>query len=426
MERRVRGIDKRLLKALVSKGIKELTQVQLVAWRACHQGILERDFQIKASTGKGKTLAYILPTLNILSKYTCSHAIEVLVLVPNRELAEQVASEFHELTKSVHKCLVTRGTTCKVSVSSSKVASRRRRSMGLSWSQTMLMKRVTKSPDIVILTPSQVFKWTLRKPSSSVCLCIIDEADKLFHQNHQGWLSSLKESTSLTETVCRFTAGERNMALLRLMLISATFSAEKLEARLLCMHAPVLVYDPDETNAICLPPTLTEVCLITPSKQRMDVLTVILANFDEPTLVIASSISTSLDIFSVCQKMFAHLSPVSFTSASSKTERRNALEAFCDQKSKLLIASDAAARGLHLKNIRKVILYDSPTQVETYVHRVGRTARAGALGTAITLCSENDESKLRHMLGSMTRTRPIVYCGANEVLSCNKCFMSLL
>jgi superfamily II DNA/RNA helicase len=426
MEKRVRGIDKRLLKALVSKGIKELTQIQLVSWRACHRGILERDFQLKASTGKGKTLAYILPTLNILSKYTCSHAIEVLVLVPNRELAEQVASEFHELAKSVQKCLVTRGTAFKEHASSSKAASRRRRSMGQSWSQTMSMKRVTKTPDIVILTPSQVFEWTLRRPSSSVCLCIIDEADKLFYQNHQGWLSSLKESTSLTKTACRFTAGERNMALLRLLLISATFSADKLETRLLRMHAPLLIHDPDETNAICLPATLTEVCLITPSKQRMNVLAAILANFNEPTLVIASSISTSLDIFSACERMFAHLSPVSFTGVSSKTERRNALEAFCDEKSKLLIASDAAARGLHLKNIRMVILYDSPTQVETYVHRVGRTARVGAKGTAITLCSVNDERRLRHMLGSMTRTRSIVYCGATEVLSRNKWFMSLL
>jgi len=196
----LRGIDRRLL-ACVHKKIRALLPIQVSSWRSLQSGPAERDFQIIASTGKGKTLSYALPTLNTLAKFANKER-KVLVLVPSTELAKQVATEFHPFAEAIFAKVATYNTALQRKRRTTAILSRKRSAQLVTERAEVKLRGRHVQCDILIVTPSQVQNLSRVLSHTILNTCIIDEADKLTRQLHQGWLAHVNSiAASMKQTL---------------------------------------------------------------------------------------------------------------------------------------------------------------------------------------------------------------------------------
>lgn len=356
------GLDSRILGAIERMGYREPTPIQLKAIPVVMQG---GDVMGAAQTGTGKTAGYGLPMLQrILPKANTSasparHPVRALVLAPTRELADQVNENLKQYAAD---------TPLRVGVVYGGVDIR---------PQSDMLRR---GVEVLTATPGRLLDHIEGKAVtlSQVEVVVLDEADRMLDM---GFLPDISRILKLLP------ANRQSL------MFSATFSPEiKKLAKSFLRENPVLI-EVARQNATA--DTVTQSLYAVAERDKTDVLIDLLktggADGEAMTQVIVF-----VNAKITCRRLARTLERVGINADAihgdkTQEERQAALEGFKRGDIHVLVATDVAARGLDIKELPCVINFDVPYSAEDYVHRIGRTGRAGAKGTAIMLASPGDQ-----------------------------------
>jgi len=351
------GVSEDVVNALAMRDINHTFPIQALVLK---DGIEGRDVLARSRTGSGKTLAFAVPIVERLTHDKSSPS--ALILVPTRELCSQVAEEFRSIADVKHLVVV----AVYGGVGLKDQANRAARA------------------DIVIATPGRLLDLVRRKmlSISKARIAVLDEADRMLDM---GFLPDVSSILGMLPE-------QRQM-----MLFSATLDGEvgRLAARY--THDPIL-HEIIEDR-----PVISEALhkfISVAREDKVEALTRELAGDRGLTLIF---VRTKRGADRLAQRLKEQgFGAQALHGDMSQSARERALARFASGKANVLVATDVAARGLDLEHITHVVNYDAPTDEKSYVHRVGRTARAGRGGTGITLVTPDergDVSRIVRMLG---------------------------
>ncbi|XP_016649135.1 PREDICTED: DEAD-box ATP-dependent RNA helicase 28-like [Prunus mume] len=353
------NLSRPLLRACEKLGHTKPTPIQAACIPLALAG---RDICGSAITGSGKTAAFALPTLErLLFRPKRVPAIRVLVLTPTRELGLQVLSMIEKLAQftDIRCCQAVGGLPLKAQEAA-----------------------LRSKPDIVVATPGRIIDHLHNSMSvdlEDLAVLILDEADRLLEI---GFSAEIRELIRLCP--------KRRQT----MLFSATMTTEVDELVKLSLTKPLrLSADPSARRPVALTEEVVRI-------RRMREV-----NKEAVLLALCSKTFTSRVIIFSGTKLAAHRLKILFGLAGfkaaelhgnlSQDQRLHALELFRKQKVDFLIATELVSRGIDIAGVQTVINYECPTHLTSYVHRVGRTARAGREGYAVTFVTDNDRSLLK-------------------------------
>lgn len=416
-------ISAKLVKKLHNNGIQHLFPVQKevipAILESAQQGLLigrggykPRDICVSAPTGSGKTLAFVIPVVQVLSKRVVCE-VRALVVLPTKELCQQVFKVFTTYAE---------GTALKVVMMAGQKSFAAEQS-----SLSELRGGVRRSlADIVVATPGRLVDHINKNPG--FCLehlrfLIIDEADRMIDSMHQLWLSQMvkavfksgSEPDARQTSIFRRTEPTHVTAAslsppqmpLQKLLFSATLTQNPEKLQQLGLHQPRLFSSVSGSGAASpalsqdrfdFPEGLTEYYVpCTLSKKPLLILHFILHMKLSPILCFTNSRETAHRLLLLVQ-LFGGVQAAEFSSRLSPGERKRTLKEFEQGKIQLLISTDAAARGIDVVGVKSVVNYDAPQYIRTYIHRIGRTARAGKAGLAFTFLLGVQEKRFVQMV----------------------------
>ncbi len=336
------GLGDAQLRACKSLGYTEPTPIQRQAIPVVLEG---RDLIGCAETGTGKTAAFLLPIIQRISERPLP-GVRVLVLAPTRELALQIQKNYVELN-----------------------GARNNRSVTLIGGANMRTQiaDLRRGATVVIATPGRLLDLTERGALrlSAVEVLVLDEADRMLDM---GFLPAIRRVLSLVPT-------KRQT-----MLFSATMSSEieKLEVSQRG-RAPILV---EQTAYPVAQESKTALLLDLLEREKF-----------ERVLVFARTRRGAERLSHILEARDHQVNRIH--SDRTQPQREAALRGFRDGRTRVLVATDIAARGLDVDSVSHVINYDVPSTPEDYVHRIGRTGRAGNQGRALTIVTPVDELSMR-------------------------------
>ena len=351
------GLSPALLRALAEHGYTEPTPIQAAAIPIALEG---RDLLAGAQTGTGKTAAFALPLLDQLYVRARRPAEpktpRALVLTPTRELAAQV----HESVRAYGRHLGVRSTTIFGGV-------------GMQPQVDALKRGV----DILVATPGRLIDHIQRRSVnlSHIEVLVLDEADRMLDM---GFLPSIKR-------ILGSLPRQRTT-----WLFSATFAPEIKALSAQFMRDPIEI-QVAKPNAVAA--TVTHRVHPVDAAKKRDLLLHLLNNDARQTLVFGRTKHGADKLAKSLEK--AGLRAAAIHGNKSQSQRTRALADFKNGKVAVLVATDIAARGLDIDQLPMVINFELPMVAEDYIHRIGRTGRAGAEGLAISLVSHDEESRLR-------------------------------
>jgi superfamily II DNA/RNA helicase len=351
-----------ILKALDEFGYTTPTPIQAQAIPIVLQG---RDLMAGAQTGTGKTAAFALPMLQKLmplastSASPARHPIRALILVPTRELAIQVEASVKVYAKhSALRSLVVYG------------------GVDIKTQTPYLMKGV----EILVATPGRLLDHVEQRTLQlgQVQMLILDEADRMLDM---GFMPDLKRILALLPKQ------RQNL------MFSATFSTEIKKLSEEFLKDPVLV---EVARSNATNENVTQKVYHVAQSEKHALLAQILNETETKQVIVFTK--TKLTASRLARQLVREgISADAIHGDKSQAERIQALDAFKQGKINALIATDVAARGLDIDQLPMVINYEIPSAPEDYVHRIGRTGRAGALGIAISLVSPDEEKYLKEI-----------------------------
>ncbi|XP_019947456.1 ATP-dependent RNA helicase DDX51 isoform X2 [Paralichthys olivaceus] len=375
-------------------------------------GYKPRDICVSAPTGSGKTLAFVIPVIQMLiERVVCE--VRALAVLPTKELAQQVCKVFTSYAE---------GTTLKVVMLAGQ---RSFAAEQASLSEQRGGMRCSLA-DIVVTTPGRLVDHINKK--SGLCLkhlrfLIIDEADRMIESMQQSWLSHVMRavfksgSEPRARSIFRRTEPAYITAAslsppqmpLQKLLFSATLTQNPEKLQQLGLHQPRLfssIHSNITTPAVPnhkqdrfdFPQGLTEHYVpCTLSSKPLLILHFLLRMKLSPILCFTNSRETAHRLFLLVQ-LFGGINAAEFSSRLSPGERKKKLKEFEQGKIQLLVCTDAAARGIDINRVKCVVNYDAPQYIRTYIHRIGRTARAGKTGLAFTLLLRVQEKNFLQMV----------------------------
>ncbi len=346
------GIRQALLHKLEEGGITEPTPVQQQAIPAVLSG---RDVIARAQTGTGKTLAFILPMIEKID--INRQVIQGLIVAPTRELALQITAETERLAPAadVHVLAVYGGQDVQAQ-----------------------MKRLEGAVHIVIGTPGRLLDHLRRGTIdlSDVSMLVLDEADQMLDM---GFLDEVKP-------IIEQTSNDRQT-----MLFSATMPEEirTLSARYMRSPEEIRI----EGKRIILD-EIDQIVEETTDRGKLDTLCRLLNEYRPLLSMIFCRTQRRTSKLNESLKQRGYLSE-ELHGGLSQAKREEVMKDFREGRIQLLVATDVAARGLDVEGVTHVFNYDIPHDVESYIHRIGRTGRAGESGVAVTLVAPKDQGFLR-------------------------------
>ncbi|OIW33019.1 DEAD-domain-containing protein [Coniochaeta ligniaria NRRL 30616] len=353
------SLSRPILRGLGNVGFTKPTPIQA---KAIPIALMGKDVVGGAATGSGKTGAFIVPIIErLLYRPKKVATTRVIILLPTRELAIQchaVATKLASFT-DIKFCLAVGGLSLKVQ-------------------EAELRLR----PDVVIATPGRFIDHMRNSPSftiETVEILVLDEADRMLED---GFADELNEILT-TMPKSRQT-----------MLFSATMTSSVDRLVRVGMNKPVRIMVDAQSKTVTT--LVQEFVRLRPGREekRMGYL-----------VYLCKNLYTERVIIFFRQKRHAHrariifgllgLSCAELHGSMNQTQRIESVENFRDGKVSFLLATDLASRGLDIKGVDTVINYEAPQSLDIYVHRVGRTARAGRTGTAVTLAAEPDRKVVK-------------------------------
>ncbi|WP_164657838.1 DEAD/DEAH box helicase [Tropicibacter sp. Alg240-R139] len=357
------NLNPKVLKAIAEAGYESPTPIQAGAIPPALEG---RDVLGIAQTGTGKTASFTLPMITLLARGRARARMpRSLVLCPTRELAAQVAENFDTYTKHMKltKALLIGGVSFKEQESI-----------------------IDKGVDVLIATPGRLLDHFERGKLilSDVKVMVVDEADRMLDM---GFIPDIERIFGLTP----FTR--------QTLFFSATMAPEIERITNTFLSAPERIEVARQATAS---ETIEQgVVMFKPSRrdrEGSEKRTVLRALIDREgekctNAIIFCNRKTDVDICAKSLKKYGY-DAAAIHGDLDQSQRTRTLDGFREGSLRLLVASDVAARGLDVPSVSHVINFDVPGHPEDYVHRIGRTGRAGREGTAITLCGPRDQKAL--------------------------------
>jgi len=342
------NLDPRLLKNVQAMDFEEPTPIQSATIPPALEG---RDILGSAETGTGKTAAFLLPLLQKLINTFQTREPRALIVLPTRELALQVAEHAQQLS---------RGTGLRIATIYGGV--------GYGPQEQALRKGV----DVVIATPGRLLDHMERRNVSFLALkvLVLDEADRMLDI---GFLPDIRR-------IMRQVPKERQT-----FLFSATLQPMIALAREVTRDAVRV-----EVEKTATPETISHALYPVPEHMKFQLLKLLLEDDKMDSVLIFTRTKHRADRI-VRDLQRAKVPAAVIHGNRSQSQRVAALDAFKRGHMRVLVATDIAARGIDVEGISHVVNYDVPMQAEDYVHRIGRTGRAQAIGEAYTLVTPADE-----------------------------------
>eukprot|EP00746_Dinoflagellata_sp_MGD_P161223 gnl/MRDRNA2_/MRDRNA2_88291_c0_seq1.p1 gnl/MRDRNA2_/MRDRNA2_88291_c0~~gnl/MRDRNA2_/MRDRNA2_88291_c0_seq1.p1 ORF type:complete len:1392 (+),score=293.79 gnl/MRDRNA2_/MRDRNA2_88291_c0_seq1:97-4176(+) len=339
-----------------------------------------RDIMACAQTGSGKTCAFMVPIIEQmlrvgpiqLAAASGKSSLEMptaMVLVPTRELAVQVFQESRKFAFST-------GIKCSVVFGGVDIAAQRH--------------DLQRGCDVLVATPGRLFDLFQRRfvKLGGVCLVVFDEADRMLDMGFEPQVRQIVEHSDF---------GNQTALARQSMMFSATFATDMqfLARDFLndCIHLSI-----GRIGSAAM--LVTQKVLQADSRDTMDTLIGVLTATEtvaelEASSVILIFVETKKEAAAVERRLHQEGFPaVSIHGDKKQQERMQALRDFQEGRCPILVATDVAARGLDIPNVRLVINHTMPRDIESYVHRIGRTGRAGRTGTAVTIVDERCPTSL--------------------------------
>jgi len=361
------GVSAEMTDRLERLGIKSPFPIQT---SAIPLGLAGRDIFGQAQTGSGKTLAFAIPIVEGAGDRGPSSGSDgrnpfALIMVPTRELAAQVTQVFKDVGGGLQVMSAFGGTPVVKDIA-----------------------RLEKGIDVLVATPGRLADLYERRALhlDDVRVLVLDEADRMLDL---GFMYDM-------DWLIRRLPKERQT-----MLFSATLlpTVRQLARRYTTDPAHVEI----EGTQVTVDEAEHRFFLV----HQMDKLEVLFTLLERGQMSIVFT-STKRFAARLEEELRKRNVPVSALHGDmSQASRTNALARFTDGRSKVLVASDVAARGLDVTGIEQVINYDPPEDPTVYLHRTGRTARAGATGLAITLCTSQEKGHVEHMIQRLGIKKPI-------------------
>ncbi|HEX2675570.1 MAG TPA: DEAD/DEAH box helicase [Polyangiales bacterium] len=372
------GLGPELLRAVQVAGYERPTAVQSAAIPAVLAG---RDLLARAHTGSGKTAAFGLPLLQHLlarprPRNVRGNSVAVLVLAPTRELVAQLAGTLEEFAESL---------TAELKVNAV--------FGGPSINPQMLALR--GGADIVVATPGRLLE--LRRKNAvafdSLRALVLDEADRML---------SLGFRAELEEVLSLLPARRQNL------LFSATFPEHVTQLAHALLREPIEVdatQAPAERAAPNVAPDIEQHAYAVDQERKSALLIHLLEQRDLPRVLVFVSAKKTAD--ALARKLIGHgLRAAAFHGDKSQGARTQALADFRSGTLRVLIATDLAARGIDIPDLPAVINFELPRSPNDYVHRIGRTGRAGRTGLALSLICAAEDPHFRVIQKRMKQSLP--------------------
>ncbi|MBY7975101.1 ATP-dependent RNA helicase SrmB [Vibrio fluvialis] len=346
-------LDPNLLEAIEEMGFERPTQVQA---EAIPQALDGRDVLASAPTGTGKTAAFVIPALQFLQDFPRKKAgpARILVLTPTRELAMQIAEQARELAKYTKLNIFTI-------------------TGGVQYQEHADILATTQ--DIVVATPGRLLEYieAERFDCRAIEWLILDEADRMLDMGFGPVVDRLSAE-------CRWRK--------QTLLFSATLEGRGVEG-----FTADLLKEPAEVNA---EPPRRERKKISQwyhraddMNHKLDLLKAILTQQSERAIVFFKTRERLAEVRAVLES--AQIACSWIQGEMPQDRRNNAISRFRDGSVNILLATDVAARGIDVPDVSHVINFDLPRSADVYLHRIGRTARAGKKGIAISLVEAHDQ-----------------------------------
>lgn len=355
------GIAPTLLERIDALGFKHPTPIQYKAIPIACRG---EDVVGIAQTGTGKTLAFCIPMLQQMS----ARGKKGLILLPTRELAIQVLETLMKLGSplGLRTALLIGGTN-----------------------QNPQIRQLKAKPHVIVATPGRLIDMMEQKHAhlDQIGVLVLDEADRMLDM---GFAPQLKKILPKVPT-------DRQT-----MLFSATIPEEIAVIARQYMRSPLRIeVAPSGTTA----ERVDQEMFIVTKNEKPELLERLLDEYKGTILVFSRTKHGAKKIARLIRDM-GH-SAAELHSNRSQSQRQEALRGFSTGKYRVMVATDIAARGIDVKNIELVINYDLPDQIEDYVHRIGRTARAGRSGKAISLAVPEQKGDILQIERLIRSTLPL-------------------
>ncbi|KIK92071.1 hypothetical protein PAXRUDRAFT_148127 [Paxillus rubicundulus Ve08.2h10] len=439
------GLGARTRKRLLELGINELFAVQtallpfLVRHGTAGQSLYApyscpRDVCVSAPTGSGKTLAYVLPILEVLSNRVVTR-LRALIVLPTRDLVTQVRETFEAVGK---------GRGLKIGTATGQHSFAHEQAQ-LVFGTSDGLQGGSSKVDVLICTPGRLMdhlNGTLHFSLQHLRFLVIDEADRLLAQSFQDWLAQVLAAvcpSAPSEDVssgCRppsydpdlvptcdslapaflrtqqfgdpqVDVSERREPSCQKLLFSATLTRDPGKLASLGLRDPKYFVVQNQavgtdagaldlvSNRFTMPATLTEHMIVCEASDKPLMLIHLIHNHSIRNALVFTKSSESTSRLVRLLEFFEELrmsdgGPIVIRAYSSDLpagERKNILEKFKAQEVHVLVCSDLISRGIDISHVCHVVSYDAPVDIRKYVHRVGRTARAGRDGDAWTLAN---------------------------------------
>jgi len=352
------------MKALQTLGFNSPTQIQQAV---IPTALLGKDICACAVTGSGKTLSFMIPTVErLIYKPKYPQVTRVLVMTPTRELAAQICKVTRDITQftQIQTCLCAGGFDIRSQEASLRLG-----------------------PDICIATPGRLIDHLHNTPSfnlETVEILILDEADRMLDEYFAEQIKEIMRLCSKTRQT---------------MLFSATMTDKVDDLVNVSLNRPVKIFI--NQNVEVTPQLKQEFIRLRDNSERHRdavLASLITRKFQDRVIVF---VKTKIDCHRLCMLLnMLDIQAAELHGGLSQTQRLEKLNEFKDEKLNVLVATDLASRGLDIANVNTVINYAMPMSFKHYIHRVGRTARAGKSGRSISMVAENDRWLVKEIIKS--------------------------
>jgi ATP-dependent RNA helicase DeaD len=343
------GLNLNLIEGLKKEGITEPTDIQI---KSIPLALQNKDIISQSQTGTGKTLAYLLPIFQKID--SSKKEMQTIILAPTHELSIQIDKEIQLLSKNSGLPITSTSIIGEVNIKRQ-------------------IDKLKEKPHIIVGSTGRIFELIKKKKISAhtIKTIVIDEGDKLLDANN---LDGVKD-------VIKTTMRDR-----QLMLFSATITAETLNIAKDLMKDPefVKVEDKNIVNE-----NINHIHFVCERRDKMEILRKLIASINPQRAIVFINKTEETQV--TTEKLQYHyIRAYGLYGKASKEERKKALDGFKNGSIQILVASDLAARGLDIKGVTHIINLDLPEDSKEYLHRVGRTGRAGKTGTAISIVTERE------------------------------------